>query len=205
MEFGAPHGSIRSVKDFAVHLGTVILGILIALGLEQWLEFHHRSKMAAQAEAGFHREIEFAVRQVKIVADNIPATRSLIDAQIARLSAPPGQGAPDEPLKHPALAYQLVPSASWDTAIATQVLGTLPYNTVRKYEIAYAEVKVFVDAERDGAGYWYDLHKYGVNLAALTADQRRSLIEQLRRYEAFDNYLEGMGQDTLENCEAALK
>jgi hypothetical protein len=205
MEIGAPHGSIRSVKDFAVHLGTVILGILIALGLEQWLEHLHRSKMAAEAEAGFRREIEFAIEQVKVVTDNIPATRADIGAQIARLSAPPGQGAPDEPIKYPALAYQLAPSAGWDTAVATQVLGTLPYNTVSKYEIVYAELKVFVDAERDGIGNWYDLHKYGVNLAALTADQRRSLIEQLRRYDAFENFLEGLGQDTLKNCAAALK
>jgi hypothetical protein len=205
MEFGAPHGSIRSLRDFAVHLGTVILGILIALGLEQWLEHQHRSKMAAEAEAGFRREIEFAIEQVKVVTDNIPATRADIDAQIDRLSVPPGQGVPDAPIKYPALAYQLIPSAGWDTAVATQVLGTLPYNTVRKYELVYAELKVFVDAERDGTGYWYDLHKYGTNLAALTADQRRSLIEQLRRYEAFENFLEGMGQDTLKNCEAALK
>jgi hypothetical protein len=205
MEIGAPHGSIRSLKDFGVHLGTVILGILIALGLEQWLESHHRSKMAAEAEAGFRGEMQFAIEQVKSVTDKIPGTRSDIEAQIAKLSAPAAQGAPDEPIKYPLLAYQLVPSASWDTAIATQVLGTLPYNTVRKYEVVYAELKVFVDAERDGAGYWYDLHKYGVSLAALTTDQRRALIEQLRRYDAFENFLEGLGQDTLKNCEAALK
>jgi hypothetical protein len=38
MDLHPPGGPVRSVKDFFVHIGVVILGILIALGLEQLVE-----------------------------------------------------------------------------------------------------------------------------------------------------------------------
>jgi hypothetical protein len=46
MELHAPGGPVRSLKDFFVHIGVVTLGILIALGLEQLVEAHHRSHLA---------------------------------------------------------------------------------------------------------------------------------------------------------------
>ena len=40
-----PHGSTRSWKDFFVHLATIVIGLLIAVGLEQTVELiHHRNQ-----------------------------------------------------------------------------------------------------------------------------------------------------------------
>jgi hypothetical protein len=41
--------------------------------------------------------------------------------------------------------------------------------------------------------------------AALTPDQRRSLVEQLRRYENFTYVIEMIGKGTLEVCDRALQ
>lgn len=43
MDLHPPGGPVRSLKDFFVHIGVVTLGILIALGLEQLVEVHHRA------------------------------------------------------------------------------------------------------------------------------------------------------------------
>jgi len=57
MDLHPPGGPVRSVKDFFVHIGVVTLGILIALGLEQLVEAHHRANLAKIAVAGFRREL----------------------------------------------------------------------------------------------------------------------------------------------------
>src|SRR6185437_9145012 len=38
----APHGGIHTWRDFWIHLGTIALGLLIAIGLEQSVEWVHR-------------------------------------------------------------------------------------------------------------------------------------------------------------------
>lgn len=59
MELHAPGGPVRSLKDFLVHIGVVTLGILIALGLEQLVEAHHRSQLAKTAVASFRKELVY--------------------------------------------------------------------------------------------------------------------------------------------------
>jgi hypothetical protein len=204
VELHVPHESIRSIKDFLVHIGIVTVGIIIALGLGQLVEAYHRSRMAAETLQGFRREIVFAESQVKLVLDAIPAWRTQIDADIAGLSAPPAQGTDQEPIRYPEPAFQIIRKASWDTAIATQIVGTLPPDKVRGYELAYEELTTFVDEERIGVGYWYDLKKYGENPAALSAEDRRALIQELRRYKAFAWFLEAIGTDALKICAGTL-
>lgn len=204
MELHVPHGSVRSVKDFVVHIGIVTVGVIIALGLSQLLESYHRSRMAAETMEGFRREITFAEMQVKQVLDIISISRGRIETEIAKLSVPPTQSVVQEPIQYPAPVYQIIRKASWEMAIATQVLGTLPPNKVRGYELAYEELQLFVDLERTGVGYEDNLHAYGENAASLTAEDRRELVKELRRYQAFSRFLELAGEDTLKMCAGAL-
>jgi hypothetical protein len=41
-----PHEAARSWKDFFIHLGTIVIGLLIAISLEQSVEaMHHRQEV----------------------------------------------------------------------------------------------------------------------------------------------------------------
>jgi len=42
MDVHAPHGPLHTWKDFWIHLGTITIGLLIAIGLEQSVEALHR-------------------------------------------------------------------------------------------------------------------------------------------------------------------
>ena len=44
-----PHHAATTRRDFLIHLGTVVLGILIAIGLEQSVEYFHHRHLAAEA------------------------------------------------------------------------------------------------------------------------------------------------------------
>jgi hypothetical protein len=204
MELHVPHGSIRSIKDFLVHIGIVTVGVVVALGLSQLVEAYHRTRMAAETMEGFRREISFAELQVKTIVDAILTSRDQIETEIAKLSAPPTQSAVQEPIQYPITFYQLIRKANWEMAVATQVLSTLPPDKVRAYELAYEELQIFVDFERTGVGYRNDLHAYGENAATLSAEDRHALIKELRRYVAFTRFLEAVGTDALKTCASAI-
>ncbi len=47
-----PHTPTHSWKDFFIHVGTIVIGLLIAVGLEQTVEYvHHRHQLAEAREA----------------------------------------------------------------------------------------------------------------------------------------------------------
>src|SRR5271156_1624392 len=51
-----PHHAASTWRDFLIHIATIVLGLCIAVGLEQSVEYlHHRHERRALIE-GFHRE-----------------------------------------------------------------------------------------------------------------------------------------------------
>src|SRR5665213_1270900 len=52
----APHGGVHTWKDFWIHLGTITLGLLIAIGLEQSAEWVHHRYERRQLEADLRQE-----------------------------------------------------------------------------------------------------------------------------------------------------
>jgi hypothetical protein len=52
----APHGGVHTWKDFWIHLGTITLGLLIAISLEQSVEWVHHRLERHQLEEDLHAE-----------------------------------------------------------------------------------------------------------------------------------------------------
>jgi hypothetical protein len=203
MDLHPPGGPVRSVKDFFVHIGVVTLGILIALGLEQLVEAHHRANLAKIAVAGFRKELAYNEGQVKDVLARMPELQGKIERAISALSAAPIP-AQAEPINYPGISLDLVSTASWDTAIATQALNELPFDAVTRYAEAYGTLRLFVETEREGLTIWQGVHRFGTNPAALTQDQRTMLIQELRHYSNVLTVIDFAGAGALKSCDAAL-
>jgi hypothetical protein len=204
MDLHPPGGPVRSVKDFFVHIGVVTLGILIALGLEQLVEAHHRANLAKIAVAGFRKELAYNEDQVKEVLTRMPELQTKIETAISRLSAAPIPGAAAEPLTYPGFSLDIVSTASWDTAIATQALNELPFDAVTRYAQAYGTLRLFVETEREGLTVWQGVHRFGTDPTALNHDQRTTLIQELRHYSNVLTVIDFAGQGALKTCDAAL-
>lgn len=200
MDLHVPEGPVRSIKDFLIHIGIVTLGILIALGLEQVVEAHHRAHLAQEAVDGFRRELTSDTADLKEVLASNPAVRQKIADWIADLAS----ASPHEMDKYPGVHLDILSDAAWDTAMATQALGELPYERAHLYALAYDSLRLFIDAQRRGLSDWQDVHAFGKDPAAMTADQRRTLIERLRRYESDLDVIESAGKNVLEASQAAL-
>jgi hypothetical protein len=204
MDLHPPGGPVRSLKDFFVHIGVVTLGILIALGLEQIVEARHRANLAKIAVAGFRQELEYDEAQVKDVRGRIPGLQGKIEKAISALSAAPIPGAAPEPINYPGFSLDVLSTASWDTAIATQALNELPFDAVSRYAQAYGTLRLFAEFERDGLAIWQGLKRFGTDPAELNKEQRTLLIQELRHYGNALTVVDAAGRSALESCVAAL-
>ena len=203
MDLHPPGGPVRSVKDFFVHIGVVTLGILIALGLEQLVEAHHRANLAKIAVAGFRKELAYNEDEVKYVLTRMGELQGKIERAISTLSAAPtAPGA--ERIDYPGFSLDIVSTASWDTAIATQALNELPFDAVTRYAQAYGALRLFVETEREGLTVWQGVHRFGTDPAALSQDQRTSLVQELRHYSNVLTVIDFAGHGALKSCDAAL-
>lgn len=205
MEFHLP-GPIRNFKDFFIHLGIITLGILIALGLEQIVEARHRVKIGRDSMTSFRHELtENRVRVAEVMAAS-PHLREQIQTQIAAIAAL-GDSAGKTPvaINYPGIRFDFLSSASWDTAIATQSLYYIPTEDAKRFSEAFAAFRLFMDEERTGLATWQDLRSFGLDATALAPEQRRALIEQLRRYDSYTQVIDLVGKGTLAACDRALQ
>lgn len=57
MDVHPPHEAVRSWRDFLIHLGTMTIGLFIALSLQAAVEAMHHRHLVRDARANLHREI----------------------------------------------------------------------------------------------------------------------------------------------------
>ncbi len=64
-----PHHAAHSWRDFFIHIATIVVGLLIAVGLEQTVEALHHRHQAAELREALHIESEQITRDSEITAN----------------------------------------------------------------------------------------------------------------------------------------
>jgi hypothetical protein len=140
-----PHHAANTWRDFFIHIATIVLGLLIAVGLEQTVEYFHRGHQRHQLEDDLRSE---TLRQHKALQTDfhtfalervwLLALRKDVDSMRAsggRLKLPyrPKPVAdPDDPAHAPLVV--LWPSdAVWETAQASSLIPLLPRHQAEIY------------------------------------------------------------------------
>lgn len=137
LEVHAPHRSIHTWKDFVIHIATITIGLLIAVGLEQFVEVlhhrHQREQLEDQMRGVFETNLkrnEKTFKQLKAQHAYLVELRAAIRA---RLQGQPTMGAPaanDERMA----AFPTFPSlAPYEAAKENGTFALLPGNRIRIY------------------------------------------------------------------------
>lgn len=145
LDVHAPHEAIDTRKGFVLHIATITIGLLIAIGLEQTVEFfHHRSVVretrAALAEEKqenirlFHENIAKHVMMMGYLHNNIRIFEYLRDHP----------GTPQEKL--PGVLYWAIGvhqpvEAAWSTAKQTNALALMPRAEVNTLTTMYTQLE----------------------------------------------------------------
>ncbi len=138
------HHAASTWRDFFIHIATIVIGLLIAIGLEQTVEyFHHRHQVAETRRAlqeekaenirSFHDNVERHIMTMAYLHNNLRIFEYVRDHP----------GTPQDKL--PGLLYWPIFSkrpteAAWATAQHTDVLALMPREEVSKVSTTYANL-----------------------------------------------------------------
>jgi hypothetical protein len=193
-----PHGGLHTWKDFWIHLGTITLGLLIAISLEQSVEWVHHLDQRHQLEADLHAEglrnrdyaaVDLAVYD-KVIAWLLDLQRGVDGARAgggktAFVYPPRAEGTPDSPRY---VAYHVILTEAWTTAQANSLVVLLPREEAEIYahlsfqneQVQETRERVRLLGEQQGAfetRFSRGTYPPDIDLAGLTP-------QQLDEYEA---------------------
>ncbi|HZQ43153.1 MAG TPA: hypothetical protein VFA99_07865 [Acidobacteriaceae bacterium] len=145
MDVHPPQHPLHTWSDFWIHLGTISIGLVIALGLEATAQWMHRVHRTHILEAALHAETQ---RNDLYIGNGILAARytsSQLQQQLFRAEAalpgakntaspPPLAPAPPDTGTSP-------DTAVWDSARQSASIALLPDDLAQQYSDNYAEAE----------------------------------------------------------------
>ena len=69
-----PHHAASTWRDFLVHIATIVIGLLIAVGIEQTVEFVHHGRQAREVRESLQQEMVEDAKRTQESSDALTAT-----------------------------------------------------------------------------------------------------------------------------------
>ena len=144
MEVHAPHHPLHSWRDFFIHIATITIGLLIALGLEASVEALHHRHQRNEARENILNELAGNRKELPDDLGSLVAERHELEQNIELLRQLRNHQAvpPESKLKF-SWYWSSLPDAAWQTARETGVLALLPAAQVKQYSGIYIQQALF--------------------------------------------------------------
>jgi hypothetical protein len=137
MDVHAPHQPIHTLRDFAIHLTIVTIGLFIALSLEALVEQVHHRHLVKEARENIRHELE---ENHQAAQDDLVQLDKNIEQQQTNI-AKIHDIQKDPKNFHGAIGntmnFEPPSDAAWRTARDTGALGYMPYDEVQRYSVLY--------------------------------------------------------------------
>ena len=208
LDVHAPEHGINGYRDFFLHLFTITIGLLIALGLEATVEALHHRHERHEAETQIRHEIQDNLDKLPQGApeamDELKKVAGVLQVLEARVKSQPGV------LHEGDLMFREAPlqDAAWRTANSTGALNYMDYAEVERFSDAYKEQALLQTMEEQALDDYLELLPIlshhgdgGVVSPEIAADA----IPYARRVIAHLSGMLDVGAGTAGSYEAALK
>jgi hypothetical protein len=149
MHFEVPKARLHSLKEFATHYLMIVLSILTALGLEQWIEHVHHEHAADFANRQIQTELSENLEEIRRVekqnqADFLPLTQldELVTGDVRAGLAVATINQHIQAHKNQfklSISWPVFASQAWDVAVANQSATWIDVGQLRDYSAAYAQ------------------------------------------------------------------
>jgi len=140
-----PHHAAQGWKDFFIHIATIVVGLLIAIGLEQTVEYFHHRDQLHQLQEDLHEE---CIRNLNITLSNIKVSelrRSAGAALYAELLKPAPERRSIDPPAGNSMRYVKPAYAVWTVAQQSGTLGLMPREQAQRFVRVYSLVQQAAD------------------------------------------------------------
>lgn len=160
MEVHPPEHAIHNWRDFLVHIGTITIGLLIAIGLEGLVEQQHHRHLLHTAEENLRDELKDNRAVLATDERALELTQARLEQMVAALDALQAHrsGPPD-----PSLSWQWngPQSAAWDTARNSGAVSLMEYKQASGYALVYEQQGI---VNEQAKLYVRDLYSIGVTV-----------------------------------------
>jgi hypothetical protein len=145
-----PRAAAHTWQDFLIHILTISVGLLIAIGLEQTVEyFHHRHQVAETREALRVERDENIRAFAESVREFHRQTAALINNIIVLRYIQQHPGTPEARLPG-ILVWHAIPGSysdsAWKTAQQSNVTALMPQDEVRHNDVLYSHIEDVANA-----------------------------------------------------------
>lgn len=147
LDIHPPEHGIHGFRDFIIHLLTITVGLLIALGLENAVEGLHHRHQRKEAETSLRQEIQNNRDHLVKILEKSTGTRSNMFRALEYLQDRRDGRPGDASGITFAFSEGPLESTGWKTTLATGTVSFMKASDVQKYAAAYQEQQLFEDAE----------------------------------------------------------
>src|SRR5262245_6827641 len=148
MEIHVPSGRPHSWRNFAIELGTITTGILIALTLDALVERRHYRVMAEEARESITNEIKDNVREMQGTLKGTAESSRQNEAALKVVKELLATRKSDATEFSLGVHTAELSSSSWQTAQHTGALSHMPSSEVQQFSRVYSLQDLFVDRQR---------------------------------------------------------
>jgi hypothetical protein len=170
-----PHESVHTWKDFLIHMSAICLGLLIAIGLEQSVEYIHHRHQREKLQSELHDESLTNRRLIHYDYDSINQVRRNIRRNMANLD----REGTHFPVPPPHDTFLPFVNTAWIAARGNGTIGLLP----NQVAASYWRVNVLADETSDSIASLAHARKQVNSLlylhaspSQLTAEERADLL-----------------------------
>jgi hypothetical protein len=134
LDVHAPHERAHSWSDFFIHIATIVIGLLIAVGLEQTVEYFHHRHQAREGLELLRREVDANRLSLRFDAKVVALSEREQHANLGVLQRLRNHKLqPDEHLIfiHP---YQELESSAWRVVHESAAAAYIPHDQMALYD-----------------------------------------------------------------------
>ncbi len=132
-----PHETAHTWRDFFIHIATIVIGLLIAIGLEQSVEaihhHHQREELISNFRGECERNIQLADRNLAAMQNDRAWQQTWLDA-LRKSSLNPGIATVVLPARPIANHYDGVTRSVWTIAKSNGTAALLPETLAEMYD-----------------------------------------------------------------------
>jgi hypothetical protein len=150
-----PHEAVHTWKDFFIHIATIVVGLLIAVGLEQSVEWLHQRHEIREVRDRIHDESEVNRRILLQDMQGMSSIEAHMDRALAEARIlQSGQNLPLEPI-NTTFGLQGFYSAAYNNAKNSGTLNLLSYDEAAMVADAYEATAL---SQQAGLDLWKALN-----------------------------------------------
>lgn len=160
-----PHESIHTWRDFFIHIATIVVGLCIAVGLEQTVEFFHHRHQVSEIRESLRVERSINAYRFSIATEEfhrfVPKLKgnlAIFQYLLTRAGAPSDQW-PGTLTWYGHNIYYL--SGAWETAQRSGILEYMPRDEVRLDAELYRLLEACNNATDRARDAKYEANRYG--------------------------------------------